>query len=138
MAYTTEIGTALCSTLEKFVTLEPFQLASHVANLDFWLNEIRHVLAVIDGYESRFRRMREGEKAYSSGVAIQYEPELSKTNEFPRTYFGAATPLRKGVLSDELVALRQRVCAAAWGFLNRCVAVGLIRNEVVQSLDFGQ
>ena len=50
--------------LTRFATLNPYRLAGRMENLDFWLEEIRHALAVIDGYGVRFIRLQAAEKPY--------------------------------------------------------------------------
>ena len=38
------------------MTLNSYQLAGHVLNLDFWSDEVAHCLNVIDKYNARFKR----------------------------------------------------------------------------------
>jgi len=47
--------------LERFLTLHPYQLAGQVANINFWVSEVRHVLRAIDGYPTRFRQLKVGQ-----------------------------------------------------------------------------
>jgi hypothetical protein len=47
-----------------FVTFNRHQLAGQVANLDFWLAQVRHALAAIDGYGVRFVRMEAAQERY--------------------------------------------------------------------------
>lgn len=54
MAYSSDITKTLTVQVTKFVTLNRHQLAGHVANLGFWVAEVRHCLDVIDGYNRRF------------------------------------------------------------------------------------
>ena len=64
MSYSENLARVVTQQLERFVTLNRHQLVGHVANLDFWLGEARHALSVLDGYESRFRSMKEAQDAY--------------------------------------------------------------------------
>ena len=57
MSYSTEISKTLTETLGRFATLNPHQLAGHVANLDFWLGETKHCINVLEGYRKRFEVM---------------------------------------------------------------------------------
>ena len=54
MSYTEEIARPLIETLSKTAGLPTFQLAGHVPNLAFWMDEVKHALIVIDGYPTRF------------------------------------------------------------------------------------
>jgi hypothetical protein len=63
MSYSSQIADLLAAQLTKFVTLHRHQLAGQAANLDFWLVEIRHSLAMIDGYRERFERMKAAQEA---------------------------------------------------------------------------
>lgn len=58
MAYSEDVAKLITGQLERFYPLRREQLAGHTENLDFWVGEIRHALAVLDGYESRFQRLR--------------------------------------------------------------------------------
>ena len=66
MPYTIDVVRPLIDQLAKFATLNRYQLAGHVANLDFWLGEVRHGLAVIDGYGERFERLRAAQQRHVS------------------------------------------------------------------------
>ena len=57
MAYVTELASLLTKNLERFVTLNDYQLAGHCANLEFWISEVDHCLRVMDGYKTRFETM---------------------------------------------------------------------------------
>src|SRR4026207_761116 len=59
MTYTVEIADAVAGTVGRFESLNAYQLAGHVANLDFWQSQVRHALAAIDGYDTR-QHVREG------------------------------------------------------------------------------
>jgi hypothetical protein len=66
MAYSSDITKTLTVQITKFVTLNPHQLAGHVANLDFWMAEVRHCLDVIDGYDRRFDEMKTAQMKHIS------------------------------------------------------------------------
>jgi hypothetical protein len=44
MPYSSDIAMLLAEQLAKFATLNRHQLAGQVANIDFWLGEVRHCL----------------------------------------------------------------------------------------------
>ena len=76
MAYTTDIAKILTDQLARFVTLNRHQLAGHVPNLDFWLAEVRHCLDVLDGYNTRFNKLRDGQVTHvSEHHTIEYDLE---------------------------------------------------------------
>jgi len=57
-------ATLIAEQLERFVSLNAYQLAGHVTNLDFWISEAGHALKVLDDYEPRFLNLKEGESRY--------------------------------------------------------------------------
>lgn len=109
MAYSTEVAGLLANQLKRFVTLNPHQLAGQVANLDFWLAEVAHALAVIDGYGVRFVRM--------DTVQVQFVAAHGATWK--------ATPPRR-IPDRELQKARRELTDAAIRFLECCRKDGLI------------
>jgi hypothetical protein len=112
--------------LVKFTTLNRHQLAGHVANLDFWLSEVRHCLAVIDGYGPRFERLRDA--------------QLRHTHEHGTTEFSlwdpdhtaqAAAPPRRAP-DAEMKEARRSLCDAVYRFLVRCFNEGFVAESVFQ------
>ncbi len=57
MSFSTDLAELVTRQLSRLVTLNQHQLAGQVANLGFWLAQVQHALAVIDGYGVRFLRM---------------------------------------------------------------------------------
>src|SRR5262245_8635016 len=64
MSFSTDMAELVASQLSRFVTLNRHQLSGQVANLAFWLAQVRHSLAVIDGYGVRFLRMEAAQEQY--------------------------------------------------------------------------
>jgi hypothetical protein len=126
MPYSTDIVKPLGDQLAKFVTLNRHQLAGQVANLDFWLGEVRHGLAVIDGYGRRFDRLRTAQQRYVSEHG---------TREFllddPCCTEGTAEPPKR-VPDREMRESRRALCDAAYRFLVRCYREDLISESVVR------
>src|SRR3954471_15220205 len=60
----TDMAKLVADQLSRFVTLNRHQLAGQVANLDFWLAEVRHALSVIDGDGVRSVRLEAGQEQY--------------------------------------------------------------------------
>ena len=135
MAYSSDITRTLTTQITKFVTLNRHQLAGHVANLDFWLDEVRHCLDVIDGYNRRFEQMKTAQtKHITERGTVEF-----LLDDPCRTQQGATPPRR--VPSAELAEPRRHLCDATYRFLVRCFNEGLInKNELehtCRSLDIG-
>jgi hypothetical protein len=135
MAYSSDITETLTFQITRFVTLNRHQLAGHVANLDFWVAEVRHCLDVIDGYNRRFEQM----KAAQSKHIFEH-----KTVEFsfddPCCTQGRASPPTR-VPSAELGEARRNLCDATYRFLVRCFNERFIEEDLLRricsSLDLG-
>lgn len=118
MAYSSDIANLLTEQLSKFATLNRHQLAGHVANLDFWLDEVAHCLAVIDGYRSRFERMKDAQQRYvADHDTVEFHPETEKWDYAPERT-PAAPP--RPVPNQELGRARSGLCKATHQFLARC------------------
>jgi hypothetical protein len=92
MSYMTDISEMLAKQLMKSVTLQRHQLAGQAANLEFCSNEVQHCLDVIDGYKSRFTRMRAAQMAYAADhQTSEFRLDPDDTCCFP----GKASPPRR-------------------------------------------
>lgn len=110
MSYATEVANLLTAQLDRFVTLNRHQLAGQVANLDFWMAEAEHALAVIDGYDKRFDCLDRAQRQY-----VQRHEAIEFDTARPRgTVRRAAPPSRVPV--DELREGRQSLCDSACRF----------------------
>ncbi|MEW4570787.1 hypothetical protein AB1L88_23215 [Tautonia sp. JC769] len=118
MAYIEEICTPLLSVLRHTAGLPVHQLAGHVANIDFWVGEVKHRLDVINGYQGRFEALRSAQEAYQAahGIASASMPLMRSTHD----------SLRKQ-LRRELVEEMTRV-------LRRCAEVGLLEESRAEEL----
>jgi hypothetical protein len=113
MSYSTEVATLLAKQVSKFVTLNRHQLVGQLANLDFWLEEIRHGLSVLDGYEGRFQRMKVAQTSYvAEHQTIAYDQASRNWSDPVATL--QRTP--KGEFQDA----RRALCDATYRFLVRC------------------
>jgi hypothetical protein len=125
MAYSSEIADLLTAQLRKFVTLNRHQLIGQVANLDFWIDETKHCLAVIDGYRERFSRLNAAVTKYTAD---------HQTIEFPLAmpdYTEAATPPQR-VPQTDLTTSRKSLCDAMYRFLLRCYREEMISENALQ------
>ena len=128
MAYSSDIANIVADQLAKLVTLNRHQLAGQVANLDFWLGEVRHCLEVIDGYNRRFDQLKAAQKNYvTKHRTVEFDtgkPWCSGNLERP------ASKVRR-VPDDELSEARCKLCDATCRFLVRCCKEGMIPESVL-------
>ncbi|OWK45770.1 hypothetical protein [Fimbriiglobus ruber] len=126
MSFAEHLAKVVAEQLERFVTLNRHQLAGHVANLDFWLAQVRHALDVIDGYQERFRRLKAGQVEYvarhKTRVSSSLDPDVATVPDLPRR-------IPDGNLRDA----RRAVVDAAYRFLVRLCNDGLIPEEELRS-----
>lgn len=134
MSFSENMAKLVADQLARFVTLNRHQLAGQVANLDFWVKQVRHVLDAIDGYEPRFRRLKAAQDAYvAEHNTLSYlpdEPELTWRPDPPRR-----------VPHASLLEARRSVTEALYRFLVRCCNDGLISESqlraICRDLDMG-
>src|SRR3954447_18922799 len=69
VSFSTDMANLVADQLSRLVTLNRHQLAGQVANLDFWLAQVKHALAGIDGYGVRFVRMEAGQEQFVAARA---------------------------------------------------------------------
>jgi hypothetical protein len=127
MAYSSDVAGLLAAQLAKFVTLNRHQLAGQVANLDFWLDEVVHALAVVDGYGRRFRRMKAAQERHVAAhgtVEFEFWDPADTTRK-------ASSPRR--VPDAELKDARSALCEATYRFLVRCCHDGMIDERTARS-----
>ncbi len=109
MSYSEVLAQVVAGQLARFVTLNRYQLAGHVANLNFWAAEARHTLDVLDGYQERFRRLKTGlaehVATHNTVTFLPFDPDIS----------GPPAPLR-GVPDRDLREARRQVVDATYGF----------------------
>jgi hypothetical protein len=123
VSFSTDMAGLVADQLSRFVTLNRHQLAGQVANLDFWLAQVRHALAIIDGYGVRFVRMHAAQEQY---VAAHGTTEFTPGADFP-TERKASSPRR--IPDRELQKARRALTEAAFRFLDRCQRDGLISES---------
>jgi hypothetical protein len=126
MSYSIEIGNILTDQLRRFATRNRHQLVGHVANLDFWVAEVRHCLDVLDGYTARFERMKAAQEEYvSEHGTIEYD-----LNDPCCIWGRAAAPARTP--AAERKKARGSLCEATYRFLVRCFREGMIDEAVLR------
>ncbi len=120
-AYSIAITDCLTEQLARFATLNSHQLAGHVANLDFWSDELAHALRLIDGYNARFKCLTAAQSAY---VTTHHTIKFEHADIYGT---GAKPPPRPRRIPDsERSSARHRLCEAFYRFIVRCNHTGLI------------
>ncbi len=126
MAYSADIAKLLTGQLAKFVTLNRHQLVGQVANLDFWLAEVRHCFSVLDGYQRRFERLKAAQMKH---VAEHQTIEFDLDD--PCCIRGSAAPPKR-VAQAELREARRSLADTTYHFLVRCFREGLIEEAALR------
>lgn len=136
MAYTIEVADLVASTVGKFVTLNPHQLSGHLANLDFWVAEVKHALSVLDGLS---RRQSNRVKAQRQHIGMHdtrrfTAKEKSLYNEFlDGEDLRSAQPDLHRIDASVVKAKRQEVADSLYHFLKRCHKEHLLTGEEAKS-----
>ena len=123
MSFSTDMAKLVADQLSRFVTLNPHQMAGQVANLDFWLDQVRHALAGIDGYGVRFVRMHGAQERY---VNVHETREFDLEANFPTERI--ASPPRR-IPDRELQKARRALIESVEKLLERCRHEGLISDK---------
>ncbi|MSQ97491.1 MAG: hypothetical protein EXR98_23465 [Gemmataceae bacterium] len=132
MSYFTELARLLAHQLTKFATMRRHQLIGQVATIDFWLNEARLCLGLLDGYSARYKRLHDAQMKYvMEHKVVDFDPRNPKVNV-------ALTPPKRAS-DDELDNARSALREAVYRFLVRCYNKGFIEEDVVrrESAPFG-
>lgn len=128
MSFSIELSKLVTNQLLRFVTLNPDQLAGQVENLDFWMGQVRHALAGIDGYGIRFVKLEAAQQRYNSArqnTDIEYGQANVKQ---PST-----RPLYR-IPDNKLRQARRELVEATQKFLDRCLAERLITRSAVSAV----
>ncbi len=123
MSFSTDLAAMVANQLERFVTLRPHQLAGQVANLDFWLLQVRHAVETLEGYGVRYVRM----EGTQQGYAAQHGVSVTTLNYDGDPVSEPPHPPRR-IPDRELQKARRELLAAAERFLNRCRDEGLLSD----------
>ncbi len=127
-AYSIAITEQLSCQFGRFVTLNPHQLAGHVANLEFWSDEVAHRLDVLDNYNARFNRLAAAQRDYVSGHQTL---EFDLNDEFRDA--ATAPPRPRRIPDKDRLAARTNLCESFYRFIVRCRSAGLIDEERARS-----
>ena len=123
MAYVRDISDSLTRVLQHGASLTPHRIAGYAANAEFWLAEVEHCFAVLDGYSKRFRAMREATAAYVTDHPV--DPQRADSD----------TRTTANLKDFEIKELREAVATAARAFFRRCAELELLSPEVLARAD---
>jgi hypothetical protein len=134
MAYSLEIADAVSRSVGKFVTLSNYQLAGHLANLDFWMRQIINALDAIDGYSTRQTTLELAQKKYiSAHDTWRFSTEQTTLHhEFPEEPAcepGTVRPDRWRIDSETLKRKRREIVDSFYRFMLRCHKERLISGD---------
>lgn len=124
MPYVEDITEPLICTLTHTGGPPAKQLAGHVANLEFWVGEVRHALDVIDGYGERYKKLQKGERVAAELIGPQFNP------------FRSEKPVRPGISDHQLKGLRRRLIDVVHTFPSRCYEEGFVSEAQLE--EFGE
>jgi hypothetical protein len=127
LSFSSDLAKLVTDQLSRFITLNPHQLAGQVENLDFWLSEVRHAIAAIDGYGVRFVRLHGAQERYIAKHHVA-TTEMDTDDFVSRK----ARPVRR-IPDRELRMARRALVEATMNFLERCNREGFITADVVTS-----
>lgn len=128
MSFSTDIADLVAKQLTRFTTLNRHQLAGQAANLEFWLGEVQHALAVIDGYGVRFTQMHAAQEQH---VTAHGTTEFKLDADWDTKH--RASPPRR-VPGQELEKARRNLIQAALRFLDRCRTEGFLSDEQLSAI----
>lgn len=118
----------VANQIGRFATQHLHQLAGHHANLAFWLSEAVAALSAIDGYQPRFKLLRDAQLSWvreHKTTVPQYCPICQGSCEF-----GPQSPAQPNrVPSEDLDAARIAVRVAVRQFVLRLHGAGFLSEE---------
>ena len=123
MAYVRDISDSLTRVFEHGTSLAPHRIAGYAANTEFWLAEVEHCFAVLDGYSKRFRAMRDATARYVSDHPI--DPARADSD----------TRTTQNLKDFEIKELRESVATAARAFFRRCAELALLPDDLLRRAD---
>lgn len=104
--YINRLGTALSEVLERASSAQPAQFSGYWVNINFWLSELEHFVAITNGYEERLHAMHEAHDRQ-----IEKADEHRNLDEFGEPFQGVKATTsrgdRKRLLSRAISAFRR-------------------------------
>lgn len=129
MTYTIEVAEAVTKTVGKFATLNGYQLAGHIANLEFWQSQLKHALGVIDGYNARQMLREEAQRAYITEHATR---EFDKEEKYLES---SAQVDRHRIGKQQLQSVRRELADSYYRFVQRSHRARLLnKKQAIETL----
>lgn len=132
MQYSIERANLLTEQLRQLSSRHPFQLAGHHANLDFWLAEAYDAIRALNGYNARFRKLRDAQVSWvrtNQVRVLSYCPICKGACEF-----GSQTPPAPiRTPSEDIDTAKLALRKAVVKLLVRFHHIGLITETEVRS-----
>jgi hypothetical protein len=128
MSFSTDMAKLVANQLTRFVTLNRHQLAGQVANLDFWIEQVRHGLNVIDGYGKRYQLLK---SARAKHVTEHHTVEFRLDD--PCCTQGPPSPVVR-IPDSEMREARRQLTESAYRFLVRCCNEEFISESRLRSI----
>jgi hypothetical protein len=123
--YSIAAASLIADQLERLATQHVHQLAGQSSNLEFWIAEAAHAIAVLDGYPKRFRNLHDAQVSWvrsHATVVTVHCPQCRGPCEF-----GPVTPSApKRTPSEEIAAATDGVRRASSRFLLRLFHASLL------------
>jgi hypothetical protein len=125
MTYTIIIADAVSKSISKFSTLNTYQLGGHVANLDFWVAQVKNAIEVLDGYSRRHKQMQLAQKEYIAQHDTRNftasESLLHREFPYEPLYDLASADTDRPSIDSETIKLKRReLVDNFYSFLKRC------------------
>jgi hypothetical protein len=121
--YAINLTNELIRVLRRANELPPHRLAGYAANIDFWMDEVKHRMVLIDGYVARFKKMREATKNYT------YHDPLMGYDKYGEPIHIPDKRTTKSWKSREQQELRDILLKWGRKFLKRCFQEGFIEQQ---------
>ena len=103
--YVLNIGSAIIKALEGVPRAQPALVAGYWENIDFWLGELAHLIAVSDGYDDRLSVMKLAHDGYLRGSAPHNQDDFGIP--FQSAVSTTSNAERKRMISSARASLRQ-------------------------------
>ena len=121
--YVIDIANPLVRVLDHAATLAPHRVAGYAANAAFWLDEVEHCFAVLDGYSKRFYAMRHATTDYVANHPV--DPQRSDS----------VTATTQNIKDFQVKEARDVVADAARKFFRRCAKLDFLSSELMARAD---
>lgn len=130
--YLTTLCDSLSKVLDRCAQLDARRLAGYVGNLEFWINEVRHRLKLIDGLIDRRRKMVAATKEryrVETRQASNYRGDSDSIIDRLTDANVADTSTNWDELEELADRLRTQVLGSTKGFIKNCIRSKLLDRK---------